>query len=160
MIKLPKTWLRGVLGKVVGGTRVKASTNGTLNGTLNQTDRKVLDFIANNEGCRASAIIAALSILGDTLNKVIIQLVADGIVGRKISKRKVGHSRKRAFGDCRKVSVYRFLVRMAIRLPQFDNRRILESQKLNACVPFRELLFHELTLPLYRFEVAKLANIT
>lgn len=50
------------------------------------------------------------------------------------------------------------MVRMAMRLAQFVNRKVLVSQKLKACVPFRECLFHALTPPLDDSEVARLAK--
>ena len=80
--------LNGTL-KGVDGTLNPES--GTLSGILNDTARKVLDYISGHGGCQASSIIEDLEMPRDTLNKVIKRLVDSKLVERRGSKKTGGY---------------------------------------------------------------------
>ena len=85
-------WFLAVLRKTPGSEVARGGTlNGTLSGTLNASDRRVLEYIDANPGCRASAIIAETSIPRDTLNKIIARLAKSGKVERRGSKKTGGY---------------------------------------------------------------------
>ena len=76
-------------------TSASAGTlNDTLNGTLNPSDKSVLEYVEANPGCRASAIMEGVSIPRDTLNKVIARLVKADKVERRGSKKTSGYYAK------------------------------------------------------------------
>ena len=82
-------------GKTPGSEVARGGTlNGTLSGTLNASDRRVLEYIDANPRCRASAIIAEVSIPRDTLNKIIARLAKAGKVERRGSKKTGGYYAK------------------------------------------------------------------
>jgi len=78
--------------KVADGTRT--TRVGTLNGTLNTSDQRVLEYVEANPGCRASAIIDGVLIPRDTLNKVTARLAKAGKVERRGSKKTGGYYAK------------------------------------------------------------------
>ena len=89
-------WFLAVLrkaphGEVARGGTLNGTLNGTLSGTLNASDRRVLEYVEANPGCRASAIIAETSIPRDTLNKIIARLAKSGKVERRGSKKTGGY---------------------------------------------------------------------
>ena len=81
-------------GEVARGGTLNGTLNGTLSGILNESDRRVLEYVEGNPGCRASAIIAEVSIPRDTLNKVIARLAKAGKVERRGGKKTGGYYAK------------------------------------------------------------------
>ena len=65
--------------------------NGTLNGTLNEGQQKVLDFLVQHSGVQTKEIIEHLNIPLDTLNKHIRFLVKNKYIERRGSKKTGGY---------------------------------------------------------------------
>ncbi len=76
----------GTLNGTLSGT-----LNGAINGRLNPTAAKVLTYIVERPGCRASVIITDLSIPRDTLNKVVKRLSTGGFIERRGGKKTGGY---------------------------------------------------------------------
>ena len=62
---------------------------GTLNGTLNEKQQEVLNFIKNNPYVKAWEITSNLGIPRDTLNK-IIKFLTDNYLIERIGSKKTG----------------------------------------------------------------------
>lgn len=67
--------------------------NDTLNGTLSPSQKEVLDYVGENEGCNAAAIIESLGIPRNTLNKIMRVLADKNLIERRGGKKKGGYWR-------------------------------------------------------------------
>lgn len=65
--------------------------HGTLNGTLNDSQKAVLDYISKNDGVNATILIEKLSIPRDTINKIIRYLIDQNLIERRGSKKTGGY---------------------------------------------------------------------
>ena len=69
----------------------EAGKNGTLNGTLNERQKEVLNFITASPGTQAQVIIDQLAIPRDTLNKILKVLIDKELIERRGSKKTGGY---------------------------------------------------------------------
>lgn len=65
--------------------------SGTLNGTLNERQKEVMDFIKASPGGQAQVIIDQLAIPRDTLNKILKVLTDRELIERRGSKKTGGY---------------------------------------------------------------------
>lgn len=76
--------------KMLNGQPIESS--GTLNGTLNDSQQLVYEYIRTHPGCQASEIIDHCGIPRDTLNKILRKLIEEhNLIERRGSKRTGGY---------------------------------------------------------------------
>jgi ATP-dependent DNA helicase RecG len=80
--------------KMLNGQPIESSgtLNGILNGTLNDSQQLVYEYIRTHPGCQASEIIDHCGIPRDTLNKILRKLIEEhNLIERRGSKRTGGY---------------------------------------------------------------------